>query len=271
MRFAALLALLTPVAAATLGWMAAPVATAQPLSAGRPTPAAVQPSPPAPGSPQQVSESDQRLLVAMRKADVLVIPAGQQARQRAERAEIRELADHVATDQVGLDAELRALAGKLGVSVQNKADEEQLGQVAELSVLSGAAYDAAFTTLLRAAHGEVFPLIAEVRANTTNDAVRTFAKKAAGVIETQLDLVEGTGLVGDAEASSTRVPAIPVVAPLPPATSVPPPSTQIQAISAISVPAAVETDGGVNVGLVVAICVVEFAATLGLLRLLRSN
>lgn len=90
MRFAAQLALLTPVAAATLGWMAAPAATARPLTAGRPTPAAV-----------------------------------------------------------GLDTELRALAGKLGVSVRNEADEQQLGRVVELSALSGAAYDAAFVTLLR--------------------------------------------------------------------------------------------------------------------------
>lgn len=152
MRFAALLALLTPVAAATPGWMAAPVATAtsisrQALSAGRPTPAAVQPSPPAPGSSQQVN-----------------------------------------------DAEPRALAGKPGVSVPNEANEERLGQMAGPSPLSGAVHDAASTTLL--------------------------------------DLVEGIGSVGDAdEASPTRVP----------------------------------------VGLMVAICVVEFAATLGLLRLLRSN
>lgn len=138
MRFAALLALPTPVAAATMGWMAAPVATAQPLSAGRPTPAAIQPSPPVSGSPRQV----------------------------------------------GLDTELRALAGKLGVSVPNEADDDQLGQVVELSTLSA------------------------------NHAVRAFANKAVGVIDTRLDLVAR---------------------------------------------------------LVVAICTVEFAATLGLLRLLRSN
>ncbi|HEY0451901.1 hypothetical protein [Actinophytocola sp.] len=155
--------------------------------------------------------------------------------------------------------------------------------MAELSALTGAACAAAFANLLRAAHGEVFPLIAEVRAETAPDAVRAFAKKAAsviegvieGVIETDLNFVEDTGLVDfatlDEQARPNREPAFPVVAPLPPATSAPAPGTRVRASSATSVPAAVDTGGGVNVGLAVAIRAVEFAATLGVPRLLRST
>ena len=160
-----------------------------------------------------------------------------------------------------------------------KASAGQLGRMAELSALTGAACAAAFANLLRAAHGEVFPLIAEVRAETAPDAVRAFAKKAAsvieGVIETDLNFVEDTGLVDfatlDEQARPNREPAFPAVAPLPPATSVPAPGTRVRASSATSVPAAVDTGGGVNVGLAVAIRAVEFAATLGVPRLLRST
>jgi hypothetical protein len=70
--------------------------------------------------------------------------------------------------------------------------------------------------------------------------------------------------------ANDRPSAIPAAAPLPPAKSIPPPSTWVRETVATSVPN-VNEDSGTNVGIVIAFafCLVEIAG-IGLLRLHRS-
>ncbi|WP_242614071.1 hypothetical protein [Actinomadura roseirufa] len=48
---------------------------------------------------------------------------------------------------------------------------------------------------LRAAHGQVFSVIAKVRAQTQNTEIRAFSERAMKFVNTHMSLLESTGLV----------------------------------------------------------------------------
>jgi len=60
---------------------------------------------------------------------------------------------------------------------------------------TGDAFDSTFADRLRAAHGTVFGLVAEVRAGTRNDVIRGFAQQANDIVMKHMTLLEGTGHV----------------------------------------------------------------------------
>jgi hypothetical protein len=65
----------------------------------------------------------------------------------------------------------------------------------ELSGKFGADYDRTFALRLRAAHGKVFALVAQVRATTRNSIIRQFAEHTLSVVQSHMTLLESTGLV----------------------------------------------------------------------------
>lgn len=59
----------------------------------------------------------------------------------------------------------------------------------------GADYDKTFVLRLRAAHGQVFTVIAKVRAQTENSEIRAYAERCMKFVNTHMSLLESTGLV----------------------------------------------------------------------------
>lgn len=60
---------------------------------------------------------------------------------------------------------------------------------------TGSEYDRAFAQRLREAHGAVLPVIAQVRAGTRNELMRTFAVEADVYVSRHIQYLESTGLV----------------------------------------------------------------------------
>ncbi|MGO4431485.1 hypothetical protein AB4Z54_75030, partial [Streptomyces sp. MCAF7] len=60
-----------------------------------------------------------------------------------------------------------------------------------------------FANRLRAAHGKVFGLVAQVRAQSENSMVRSLATRANAVVLDHITVLEDTGLV-DFEALNTK-------------------------------------------------------------------
>ncbi len=67
--------------------------------------------------------------------------------------------------------------------------------MAEISGKTGEAFDRTWADRLRAAHGTVFGLIAEVRAGTRNGTIRDFAQQANNIVMKHMTLLESTGYV----------------------------------------------------------------------------
>lgn len=143
----------------------------------------------------KLSTLDRQLLVKVRQAGLWEIPAGQQAAQRASSPRVKEVGEIIMRQHVQLDADTRAEAQKLGVLLPNEPNGSQKSWLREMSGKYGADYDKTFVLRLRAAHGQVFTVIAKVRAQTENSEIRAYAERCMKFVNTHMSLLESTGLV----------------------------------------------------------------------------
>lgn len=203
-------------------------------------------------APAPVTDTDRELLIKIRLAGLFEIPAGQQAQLRAASQVVRQVGAQIAERHLALDEDVRGIAGQLGVALPSRPSEEQQDWLDELATHRGPEFDESFITLLRRAHGEVFSVIAQVRAGTRNDAVRAFADRAGAAVGAQMTLLESTGQVNfDA---------------------LPQPELEDAAYgqrhTIVEAASTRTSTGGIDVGLMIGICLVELVVVLGLLRLL---
>lgn len=139
--------------------------------------------------------ADRDLLVKVRLAGLWEAPTGQQAEQQASRTEVKTVGGDLHTEHVELDRLVMETADQLGVLVPSRPTAEQLAWMNEMSGLTGTEYDRVFVQRLRAAHGTVLPVIAQVRVSTRNELVRRFAGAADEYVTRHIGYLESTGLV----------------------------------------------------------------------------
>lgn len=142
-----------------------------------------------------LNDTDRLLLTKVRQAGLWEMPTGQQAQQRAHSAKVKEAGAHIMAEHMVLDADVRDTAAQLGVVLPSTPNSDQQSWMAELSTKSGDDYDRDFAFRLRAAHGKVFGIIAQVRASTSNSLIRAFATRALQTVLRHMTYLESTGLV----------------------------------------------------------------------------
>ncbi|NVI86307.1 DUF4142 domain-containing protein [Actinomadura sp. BRA 177] len=142
-----------------------------------------------------LSAQDRTVLVKVRQANLWEMPAGQQAQQRAAAPRVREVAGIIAAQHLQLDTATRAVAEQLGVLLPVEPNGSQKSWLREMSGKFGADYDKTFVLRLRAAHGQVFQLLAKARAQTENTVMRSFIESGMKFVNTHISLLESTGLV----------------------------------------------------------------------------
>jgi predicted outer membrane protein len=142
-----------------------------------------------------LTPSDVDLLVKVRQAGLWEIPTGQQMQQRASRGAVAEVGRLLATEHTELDAITRRTADQLGVTLPSQPSAQQQGWMEQISAARGPDYDRTAITLLRLAHGNVLPVVAQARSSTRNDLVRDFATTTATFVMRHHEYLESTGLV----------------------------------------------------------------------------
>lgn len=125
---------------------------------------------------------------------------------------------HLVEGHTFLDARVRDVAARLGLDLPNQPNAQQRGWLATLETAHGTDYDRKFANLLRRAHGKVFAVVAQVRANTRNSLVRDLADDANTTVLDHIKVLEATGYVDfDALARDAATAAPPLTAsPAPP-------------------------------------------------------
>lgn len=119
---------------------------------------------------------------------------------------------------------MRDVADRLHLDLPDEPSEQRRQWLDRLDGAQGAGYDREFATILRLAHGKVFPVVAQVRASTRNSLVRELAEDANTTVLDHIKVLEATGYVDfDAVARDLAGDgAPPAVGPGP---AVPPPSS----------------------------------------------
>ncbi|MFC5815323.1 DUF4142 domain-containing protein [Nonomuraea harbinensis] len=151
--------------------------------------------------------ADRDFLVKVRQAGLWEIPVGQWAQKRADSARVKDVGQHLVEDHTKLDAQVRRVAAKLNVPLPDRPNPDQQRWMAQLASETGPAFDRDFARLLRAAHGKVFAVVANVRAGTRNAEIRKFAGTAVTVVMRHMTLLESTGLVNYDELPEPPLPS----------------------------------------------------------------
>ncbi|MYW64104.1 DUF4142 domain-containing protein [Streptomyces sp. SID8379] len=142
-----------------------------------------------------LSATDRTFITKVRLAGLWEMPAGQQAEQRAPSKAVETAGEHLVEGHTFLDARVREVAAQLDLELPNQPNEQQQDWLRELTAARGQDYERRFANVLRRAHGQVFSLVAQVRASTRNTLVRELADDANTTVLDHIKVLEATGLV----------------------------------------------------------------------------
>ncbi|MFE2298341.1 DUF4142 domain-containing protein [Streptomyces sp. NPDC059445] len=176
-----------------------------------------------------LSGLDREFVTRVRLAGLWELPAGQQAQERGTTQAVRTAGAHLIEGHTFLDARVRSVAARLSLELPNQPNAQQRQWLSTLSAAHGTQYDRDFANILRAAHGKVFAMVAQVRANTRNSLVRDLADDANTTVLDHIKVLEATGYVDfDALASDAATASPPPLtnSPAPPG-PVPSPSSPV--------------------------------------------
>lgn len=154
-----------------------------------------------------LTASDRDLLVRVKLAGSWEVPAGDMAQTHSSDERVQAVGRVLATDHRRLDEEVAVAARKLQVQLPDQPNLNQRNWLAEMTPERGHAFDETFANRLRTAHGQVFAIVANVRAGTRNTLVRAFASEATDVVMKHMSLLESTGLVAPVAADALKAPA----------------------------------------------------------------
>jgi predicted outer membrane protein len=139
--------------------------------------------------------ADIDLVVKVRLAGLWEQPAGEMAVAKGKNPRVKEIGKMIAEQHAVLDELDRNAAAKLGIALPDEPNADQRFWLDEMKDAEGAEFDTVFVDRLRAAHGKVFSVIADVRSGTRNDVVRELAQQSNQFVATHLTLLESTALV----------------------------------------------------------------------------
>jgi predicted outer membrane protein len=164
-----------------------------PISQNDPAGSESAPSPAA--GDELVGSEDRELLHKVKQAGLWEMPVGTWVSERAVDGRVREVGRMISDEHHELDEIVEAAAARLDVWLPAEPTLEQRGWMAEIDAQDGAAFDERAVFLLRQAHGNVLPVLAQVRVATRNAVVRQFATEATAFVQRHIEYLESTGLV----------------------------------------------------------------------------
>lgn len=145
-------------------------------------------------------------------------PAGQQAQTKSTNASVKEAGQHLIAGHAELDERVLKVGRTLAIDLPNRPNDQQQGWLDQMTAaVPGPEYERLWVNLLRRAHGNVFSVVAEVRADTRNSMIRALADRTNAIVLDHITILEKTGFV-DFESLDDTAPPPPVAGNNPPTT-----------------------------------------------------
>ena len=160
-----------------------------------------------------VSAADRDFVSKVRLAGLWEIPAGNMAQEKSDNPRIVNIGKSIAEQHVELDRLTREAAAKLRIAIPAEPNPEQQSWLNEMKAANSTDFDQIYIDRLRAAHGKIFPAIANIRAGTRSDVIRRLAQQTNQFVMTHLTLLESSGLVDYGALPAAPQPVAPNAAP----------------------------------------------------------
>ncbi|WP_326751420.1 DUF4142 domain-containing protein [Streptomyces hirsutus] len=167
----------------------------------------------------QLTESDRDFVVKVRAAGLWEHPLGLLAMERGTTPEMKEAGEHLVVGHGRLDESCRRISLELGITLPNQASPQQQQFVETIKSTNDKEFDTTAVNIMRVTHGQIFSVIAKVRANTRNTLVRQLADQANDTVLDHITVLEKTGLVNHEQVNfqQTSPPKMPREQVTPPA------------------------------------------------------
>ena len=166
-----------------------------------------------------LTEADRDFVVKVRAAGLWEHPLGLLALEQGTTPEMKVVGEHLIVGHGRLDASCRRISLELGITLPNQASPQQQGFVETVKSTTGKEFDSTAVNIMRVTHGQIFPAIANIRANTRNTLVRQLADQANDTVLDHITVLEKTGLVNHEQVNfqQTSPPKMPREQVTPPA------------------------------------------------------
>ncbi|MBL1098838.1 DUF4142 domain-containing protein [Streptomyces coffeae] len=139
---------------------------------------------------------DRDFVRKVKLAGLWELPSGREAQERGTRDSVKTAGEHLIEGHTELDRRVNEVGRALGVDLPTQPNEQQQGWLNEMNNASSSAeFERVFANRLRAAHGKVFSLVAQIRAQSRNSMVRSLATRANTIVLDHITVLENTGLV----------------------------------------------------------------------------
>lgn len=143
-----------------------------------------------------LTPTDRDFVRKVKLAGLWELPSGRMGKERGTTEAVKTAGQHLIDGHTELDRRTNEVAQALGISLPTQPNDQQQGWLNEMSQAPNSAeFERLFAQFLRSAHGKVFNLVAQVRAQSKNSMVRSLATRANTIVLDHITVLEDTGLV----------------------------------------------------------------------------
>lgn len=134
--------------------------------------------------------SNDEFVVKAATGGIMEVTLGNIAMQKATNADVKALAQTIATDHANANEELKAIASAKGITLPTDMTPEQHGHHAKLEGLSGAEFDRAYLNMMITDHNEDIALFEKKAATEPKDELSAFAEKTLPTLRKHLEMTQ---------------------------------------------------------------------------------
>ncbi|WP_234356973.1 DUF4142 domain-containing protein [Streptomyces sp. NBRC 110028] len=143
-----------------------------------------------------LTPTDRDFVRKVKLAGLWELPSGRMGKERGTTEAVKSAAQHLIDGHTELNRRTDEVAQALGIALPTQPNDQQQGWLNEMTQApSSAEFERLFAQFLRSAHGKVFNLVAQVRAQSKNSMVRSLATRANTIVLDHITALEDTGLV----------------------------------------------------------------------------
>jgi putative membrane protein len=152
---------------------------------------------------KEVDRGDRKFMENAAEGGMKEVTLGKMAQQKAQNAEVKQLADMIVKDHEAANEKLMTLAKSMGVDLSEEVAEGKKEDVEDFEKLSGAQFDKKYVEEMLDDHREDVEEFEEAAKNAKDPQLKAFAAEVAPKLRQHLQMAEAARKAMQPQTSST--------------------------------------------------------------------